>query len=106
MAQTATETRPPTSAGLYDVLTLEEAAAYLRVAETDVLNLVQRRVLPGRRVGEQWRFLRAALQDWLRTPDQSDFWQRHFGALKGDPYLDEMLEKIYQERGRPMTEEG
>jgi len=31
--------------------------------------------------------------------------ERQAGALKDDPYLEEMLEQIYRERGRPMTED-
>ncbi len=92
-----------------DVLTLAEAAAYLRTSLEEVLRLVREQGLPGRRVGEDYRFLKAAVQDWLRaTPcaaDKQEFWQTHFGALKGDPHLDEMLQEIYRQRGRPEAEE-
>jgi excisionase family DNA binding protein len=91
-----------------EVLTLADAAAYLRVTPKDVLLLVREQSLPGRPVGPDWRFLKSAIQDWLRAPAPStakDFWQRHFGALKDDPYLEQMLEDIYKQRGRPETEE-
>ena len=52
------------------VLTLSEAAAYLRVAESQVQRLAEMRVLPGRQIGGEWRFLKAGLQDWLRAPDR------------------------------------
>src|SRR5437867_13388650 len=51
-----------------DVLTLPEAAAYLRVSEDDVLHMVQTQALRGRNFVDQWRFQKSALQDWLRTP--------------------------------------
>ena len=51
-----------------DVLTLGEAATYLRVAEEDVLRLAKRQELPGRLIAGEWRFLKAGLQDWLRAP--------------------------------------
>jgi excisionase family DNA binding protein len=51
------------------VLTLSEAAAYLRVAESQFQRLAEMRVLPGRQIGGQWRFLKAGLQDWLRAAD-------------------------------------
>src|SRR5262245_8349814 len=89
-----------------DVLTLPEAAAYLRLAEDAVLEAVRQQRLPARKVREEWRFLKSAIQEWLRVPEERDFWKTHYGALKDDPYLDEMLAKIYQDRGRPMTEEG
>ncbi len=89
-----------------DILTLTEAAAYLRVSETEIVELMRRQGLPGRKIGDGWRFLKAAIQEWLRLPEKENFWWKHFGALKGDPYLDEMLEQIYRDRGRPATEEA
>lgn len=48
-----------------EVLTLTEAAAYLRVEEEKVAHLAERGDLPARNVGGEWRFLRSALRDWL-----------------------------------------
>jgi excisionase family DNA binding protein len=98
MAQTTDQATP------LDVLTLAEAAAYLRVSEADVVELMRGQGLPGRKIGGDWRFLRAAIQEWLRLPEKENFWWKHFGALRGDPYLDEMLQQIYRERGRPAAE--
>ncbi len=81
-----------------DVLTLVEAAEYLRLSEAEVLDLVHNQGLPSRSVGTQWRFLKAAIQDWLRVPERSDFLSTHFGALKDDPYLDEVLQRVERER--------
>ena len=94
----------PAASVLPEVLTLAEAAAYLRVSESDVVDLATKHKLPGRKIGDQWRFLKAALQDWLCGPDQRTVLQRHAGAMKDDPYLDEMLEQIYRDRGRPLFE--
>ena len=90
---------------LPEVLTLAEAAEYLRVSEADVVNLARKHELPGRKIGEQWRFHKQGLVNWLCVPETRDFWKTQFGALKEDPYMDEMLESIYKERGRPMTED-
>jgi excisionase family DNA binding protein len=91
-----------------EVLTLSEAAAYLRTTPEEVVRLVREQRLPGRKVGEDYRFLRAGIQDWLRspeaTPGKQEFWQSHFGALKDDPFLEEMLHDIYRHRGRPEVE--
>lgn len=89
-----------------EVLTLPEAAAYLRVSEGEIVELMRRQGLPGRKVGDQWRFLKGAIQDWLRTPEKENFWWKQFGALKDDPYLQEIVEQIYRDRGRPSTEES
>ncbi len=113
MSQTKTKSRPPRKSGpnalpaaALEVLTLAEAAAYLRVTEEDVEELATRGEFPGRVIRGQWRFLKAAMQDWLRSaPSQKEKLMQVAGAWKDDPYLDEMLDKIYKDRGRPMLEE-
>jgi excisionase family DNA binding protein len=47
------------------VLTLAEAAELLRVPEEAVRELAEAGELPGRRLGEEWRFARDALLAWL-----------------------------------------
>jgi excisionase family DNA binding protein len=51
------------------VLTLDEAAALLRVAPDAVRVRAERGELPGRRFGEEWRFARPGLLDWLLAGD-------------------------------------
>jgi excisionase family DNA binding protein len=48
-----------------EVLTLEEAAALLRVEPDALVELAERRRIPGRKLGGAWRFSRRALLDWL-----------------------------------------
>ncbi len=92
-----------------EVLTLAEAAAYLRLPEADVLRWVDEQALPARRLGNEWRFLKAAIQDWLRSgtpPPKSnkEAWMALAGVWKDDPYVEDELKEIYRRRGRPMTE--
>jgi excisionase family DNA binding protein len=87
-----------------EVLTLAEAAAYLRVTDQDILRLVRKQGLPGREIGNDWRFSRAGIDNWLgrpEVPSQTRFWQTHFGALKDDPYLADIVHEAYRKRGRP-----
>lgn len=49
----------------HEVLTLEQAAKLLRVAPEVVAELAEAGELPGRKLGDAWRFPRAALLDWL-----------------------------------------
>lgn len=65
-----------------DVLTLAEAAAYLRVTEDTVLQMAVDGLLPSQKIGVEWRFLRRALSDWLR------YGGRHFRKW---PYPPELL---------------
>jgi excisionase family DNA binding protein len=95
-------------AAIPEVLTLAEAAAYLRVTEEEVGRLVGPAGLPGRLIGDQWRFLKSAIQAWLATPPArsgKEALLSQAGAMKDDPDLNEMLENIYKDRGRPMVEE-
>ena len=88
-----------------EVLTLAETAEYLRVADNEVLRLVRDQDLPGRKLGHEWRFLKTALQDWLRTPpSRKEGLLMQIGAFKDDPELGAMLGEIHKQRGRPDVE--
>jgi excisionase family DNA binding protein len=92
-----------------EVLTLAEAAAYLRVSEEEVKRLMRDQGLPGRAAGDDWRFLKTAVQDWLRTPPAKSSKEALLaivGSWKDDPYLDDMLKEIYRKRRQPVTEDG
>jgi excisionase family DNA binding protein len=89
-----------------EVLTLEEAAAFLRVSEDAVQRLAVQQILPGRQIDGQWRFLRAALADWLRERSGKAVLLGQVGALADDESLAELRAKIYEQRGRPETEDG
>jgi hypothetical protein len=70
--------------------------------------LVHEQALPARQLGSEWRFLKTAIQDWLSAvpPLRSDkeAWMALAGAWKDDPFREKLLEEIYHQRGRPMTE--
>lgn len=54
-----------------EVLTLEEVATLLKVSETTVYQLTRSGVLPARKVGREWRFLRRRLLEWLAQPGEA-----------------------------------
>jgi excisionase family DNA binding protein len=95
---------PPTEPA--EVLTLHEVAAYLRVGEPDVLRLIREQALPGRPIGADWRFLKPAVQEWLKTGPAKQGLLQLAGAIADDPYREEMLQETYRARGRPETEQG
>lgn len=49
-----------------ELMTLGEVASYLRVTEKTIYRLLDRRGIPGTRVGHQWRFDKASIDTWLR----------------------------------------
>jgi excisionase family DNA binding protein len=89
--------------GAEAVLTLGEAAAYLRVAESHVQRLAETRALAGRQIGGEWRFLKAGLQDWLRAPTAASG-KEAFLALAGvwrdDPDIEQIVRHAHRRRGR------
>jgi excisionase family DNA binding protein len=58
-----------TPAELPDVLTPAQAADLLQVPEEEVVALAEAGALPGRRIGEHWRFARRAILRWLARED-------------------------------------
>jgi excisionase family DNA binding protein len=54
-----------TPAPLPDVLTPGQAAELLQVPEEELLELAEAGSVPGRRIGDRWRFSRPALVEWL-----------------------------------------
>lgn len=88
-----------------DVLTLAETAEYLRATENEILRLVREQGLPGRKLAKDWRFLKSALQDWLRAPPSNkEGILLQIGAFEDDPDLADMLENIHIQRGRASSE--
>jgi excisionase family DNA binding protein len=48
-----------------EILTPAQLAGLLQVEEAVVVELAEQRELPGRKVGEEWRFSREAILAWL-----------------------------------------
>ena len=86
------------------VLTLEETAEYLRLPTDTVEKQASHGQIPGRRIENRWRFLRDALDDWLRAQDSRQILLQQAGALADDDTLLDLLDDIYQRRGRPEVE--
>jgi excisionase family DNA binding protein len=89
-----------------EVFTLEDTARYLRIPTETVQDLAIRGSLPGRRVQGEWRFLRSAIEDWLRGPDYKRSLLEQAGALQDDESLTAIRDLIYAARGRTETDEA
>lgn len=88
-----------------DVLTLEEVAAYLRIPKETIERQASRGQIPGRRIEDTWRFLKAAIDDWLRSHDDRAILLQQAGALAEDDTLAQLRSTIYAARRRPEVEE-
>lgn len=91
---------------LPNVLTLEEAAHYLRLPEEVVERQALRGQIPGRQIENTWRFLKAAIDDWLRGQSSRSILLQQAGIFADDEVLPELRQTIYAQRGRPETEEA
>ena len=89
----------------HDVLTLEEVADYLRLSKETVEREASQGHIPGRRIEDTWRFLKAAIDEWLRSHDSRALLLQQAGALADDDTLPGLLTTIYAQRGRPEAQE-
>jgi|SRR5262245_29830175 len=48
-----------------EILTLSEAAAYLRVADDVLREMATEHSVPARKIGNEWRFSKSSLREWL-----------------------------------------
>ena len=55
-----------------EILTLEEAAGYLRVHPQTVYRRLRAGALPGAKVGDQWRLRKADLDEYLKGGVRKD----------------------------------
>jgi len=94
------------SADPTEVLTLDEVAAYLRLPKETVLRQAAQGRLPGRQIEDTWRFLKAAVDEWLRSHDSRTLLLQQAGALGADDSLTALREAIYAARKRPEVEAG
>jgi excisionase family DNA binding protein len=91
-----------------EVFNLADAAAYLRVTESQLLQLIYDQALPGRQFGTEWRFLKSAIQDWLKTPPKRGSREAvlsTIGAWKDDPLVEEEIKEIYRKRREDLVED-
>jgi excisionase family DNA binding protein len=54
-----------------EIMTSYELAAYLRVSRATVIRLLKRRNLPGFRVGVDYRFRRADIDEWIEAREKA-----------------------------------
>jgi excisionase family DNA binding protein len=91
---------------LPQVLTLDEVAEFLRLPEDTIRHYAARLAIPGRQIGDEWRFSRQALEEWLRGPSAKQALLSQAGAFEDDKEdLEELRASIYRDRGRPEVEE-
>jgi excisionase family DNA binding protein len=49
-----------------EILTIEEAAAYLQIGKRSLYKLVKEGKIPGKKILNKWRFEKESLKLWIR----------------------------------------
>src|SRR3954447_15986708 len=88
------------SATITDVLTLADAAEYLRLPEETLARQAAQGTIPGQQVDDVWRFLKLALDDWLSRQDRRALLLQQAGARADDASLPALMAAIYKARRR------
>ena len=121
MATATSRTRKKTPTP--EILTLSEAAKYLRVSQDTLEYMASEESIPARKFGKEWRFSKSALEAWMRWANPIDglvlprwLWPKNWpqqpaevgttkeellklaGVWKDDPTVEEMVKEIYRQR--------
>jgi excisionase family DNA binding protein len=86
--------------GEHDVLTAEEAAAYLRIARATLYRLAAKGEIPAVKVGRVWRFSRQLLDEWIEARMRANLESRSQEGRGREPALSEpVLSKAERAEG-------
>jgi excisionase family DNA binding protein len=77
-----------------EIMTTEEVADYLRTSVESIKRMARRGALPASKVGRNWRFRKADLDDWLAT-----------GGSESEDLVTEGLAAVTRERMATAREE-
>jgi excisionase family DNA binding protein len=80
------------------VLTLEEAAEYLRLSPDVLEQHAIAGKIPGQSIDHTWRFLRSAIDDWLCRRDSRTVLLRQAGVFAQDETLEALQAQIDRDR--------
>ncbi len=50
-----------------DVMTIDELAAYLKLSKSSLYHFARAGKVPGVKIGQQWRFQKSAIDEWMRS---------------------------------------
>jgi len=72
-----------------------------RLPKDTVVRQAAQGTIPGRQIEDTWRFLKTAIDEWLRSYDSRTLLLQQAGALTEDESLPALLKTIYATRKRP-----
>lgn len=48
-------------------LTIDELVTYLKIGRTKLYSMAQKGFIPGKKIGNQWRFDREEIDEWIKS---------------------------------------
>lgn len=94
---------------LSTIMTVPQVSRYLKISEKTVLKMVRNNEIPCTKIGNQWRFMKDVLDDWLVTRMTSQS-EHDFSQLAGTEYQVVLLSRLLESRliltGIEATEKG
>jgi len=87
-----------------ELMTVDEVAEYLRVTEQTIYRLLRRRKIPASKVGQQWRFDRASIDEWLRQ--NSVGVQANILVIDDEETIQALFKETIEESGHRVTAVG
>lgn len=78
-----------------EILTVEEASKFLKIGKKTLYNLASRGLVPARKIGREWRFIKSLLIDWVQKLESS---QKPCWEIKRCPKKKKNKCKVYKSR--------
>ena len=82
------------------IMNLAELASYLSMSQASLYHLVAEGRIPGTKVGKQWRFSLAAIDDWLKRPDKTGL---AILVVDDDPLIRNLMVEAIRQVGHNLT---
>ncbi len=54
------------------LMTIEDVANYLKMSKNKIYTMAQRNLIPASKIGNQWRFTKNTLHDWIAQKSNRD----------------------------------
>src|SRR5210317_1513019 len=91
---------------LPEVMTSREMAEFLRVSEATVRRYAARSRIPARQIEGEWRFWRAAIENWLTGRSAKEILLNQAGAFEDEMTdVGALRSSVYRDRGRSEVEQ-
>ena len=87
-----------------DLMTVKEAAEYLKLNKMTVYRLAQKHKIPASKVGGAWRFSKDTLDDWIKAQSSMD--KRGILVVDDDPLICELIEDVISRQGYDVVTAG